>query len=61
MRTPLNSATPVFRDYSRSIVKRVYSCREYAEAIAWMLAYGAAAGFLWYGALVAGPYLRSLG
>ncbi|VBB13374.1 hypothetical protein BSTAB16_3559 [Burkholderia stabilis] len=61
MRAPLNSLTPVFRGYSRSVVKRVYSRRKYSEAVAWMVAYGIAIGFLWYGALVAGPYLRSLG
>lgn len=31
------------------------------EATLWMGAYGVAAGVLWYGAWIAGPYLRSLG
>ncbi|WP_198387213.1 hypothetical protein [Burkholderia ubonensis] len=35
--------------------------RRVAEAAAWITAYGVAIGFLWYGALVVGPYLRSLG
>ncbi|KVN25600.1 hypothetical protein WJ63_15840 [Burkholderia pyrrocinia] len=35
--------------------------RRAAEAAAWTAAYGVAIGFLWYGALVVGPYLRSLG
>ncbi|MCA7962529.1 hypothetical protein LGM54_06125 [Burkholderia cenocepacia] len=61
MRAPLNSLTPVLRGYSRSVVSRVYSRRRYFEAGGWMVAYGVAIGFLWYGALVAGPYLRSLG
>ncbi len=61
MRAPQNSLSPVFRDYKRSLVSRVYSRRKYVEAVAWMAAYGVAIGFLWYGALVSGPYLRSLG
>lgn len=58
MQTPLNSLTPVFLDYKRLPVSRL---RYVIEGSAWAAAYGAAAGFLWYGAYVAGPYLRSLG
>ncbi len=58
MRAPLNSLTPVSRGYSRSVVSRA---RYVLEGSAWAAAYGVAIGFLWYGALVAGPYLRSLG
>lgn len=58
MRAPLNSPTLVSRDYSRSVVSRA---RYVLEGSAWTAAYGVAIGFLWYGALVAGPYLRSLG
>lgn len=35
--------------------------RRAAEAGAWMAAYGFAIAGLWYGSLLAGPYLRSLG
>ncbi|MDN7441172.1 hypothetical protein QZM64_18605 [Burkholderia cepacia] len=35
--------------------------RRAIEAGAWMVAYGVAIAGLWYGSLVAGPYLRSLG
>ncbi|MBJ9593202.1 hypothetical protein [Burkholderia seminalis] len=31
------------------------------EAGVWMAAYGVAIAGLWYGSLIAGPYLRSLG
>lgn len=58
MRTPLNSPMPVLRGYSRSVVSRA---RYMLEGSVWAAAYGVAIGFLWYGALVAGPYLRSLG
>lgn len=58
MRTPLNSPTPVLRGYSRSVVSRA---RYVLEGSAWAAVYGVAIGLLWYGALVAGPYLRSLG
>ncbi len=58
MHTPHNSLQPVFRGYSRSVVSRM---RYVLEGSAWAAAYGVAIGFLWYGALVAGPYLRSLG
>ncbi|VWB88925.1 putative phage membrane protein [Burkholderia aenigmatica] len=74
MRTPLNSLTPVLRNYSRSVVSRpandnallraagrVSRMRRAAEAGVWMAAYGFAIAGLWYGSLVAGPYLRSLG
>ncbi|ABN86037.1 hypothetical protein BURPS668_A2374 [Burkholderia pseudomallei 668] len=46
------------RGYSRSVVSRA---RYVLEGSAWAAAYGVAIGLLWYGALVAGPYLRSLG
>ncbi|WP_334021366.1 hypothetical protein [Burkholderia orbicola] len=49
MRAPLNSLAPASR------------ARYVLEGSAWAAAYGVAIGFLWYGALVAGPYLRSLG
>jgi hypothetical protein len=58
MRSPLNSLQPVSREYSPSPVSRL---RYVIEGSAWAAAYGAAAGFLWYGAYIAGPYLRSLG
>ncbi|HGL5074118.1 TPA: hypothetical protein ACKFHZ_001964 [Burkholderia multivorans] len=35
--------------------------RRAAEAGIWMMAYGFAIAALWYGSLVAGPFLRSLG
>lgn len=35
--------------------------RRAAEAGVWMTAYGFAIAGLWYGSLLAGPYLRSLG
>ncbi|RQV01075.1 hypothetical protein [Burkholderia cenocepacia] len=35
--------------------------RRAAEAGMWMAAYGFAIAGLWYGSLLAGPYLRSLG
>ncbi|MGN8184558.1 hypothetical protein ACTJLD_01100 [Burkholderia sp. 22088] len=49
MRAPLNSLSPVSR------------VRYVIEGAAWAFAYGVAIGLLWYGALIAGPYLRSLG
>lgn len=58
MPTPLNSPTPVLRGYKPAPVSRL---RYVLEGSAWAAAYGAAAGFLWYGAYIAGPYLRSLG
>lgn len=58
MRAPLNSPTLVSRGYNRSVVSRA---RYVLEGSAWAAAYGVVIGFLWYGALVAGPYLRSLG
>ncbi|WP_175910703.1 hypothetical protein [Burkholderia metallica] len=58
MRTALNSLQAVSRKYKQSPVSRL---RYVLEGSAWAAAYGAAAGFLWYGAYVAGPYLRSLG
>lgn len=58
MRTSLNSLSPVLRDYKPSPVSRL---RYVIEGSAWAIAYGVVIGFLWYGALVAGPYLRSLG
>lgn len=58
MRTPSNSLQPVFLRNKRSLVLRI---RYVLEGSAWAAAYGVAIGFLWYGALVAGPYLRSLG
>ncbi|VWB83082.1 hypothetical protein BLA13014_03831 [Burkholderia aenigmatica] len=74
MRIPLNSLSPVSRGYSRSLVSRaphdnallraaarVSRMRRAAEAGVWMVAYGIAIAGLWYGSLIAGPYLRSLG
>ncbi|WP_179257664.1 hypothetical protein [Burkholderia sp. AU6039] len=58
MRSPLNSLQPVFREYRQSPVSRL---RYVIEGSAWVTAYGVAIGFLWYGVLIAGPYLRSLG
>lgn len=58
MRTHLNSLSPVLRYYKPSPVSRL---RYVLEGSAWAAAYGVAVGALWYGALVAGPYLRSLG
>ncbi len=58
MRTPSNSLQPVFFKNKRPLVLRI---RYVLEGSAWAAAYGVAIGFLWYGALVAGPYLRSLG
>ncbi|WP_193727208.1 hypothetical protein [Burkholderia sp. BE17] len=58
MRTPLNSLQPVFRQYKQSPVSHV---RYVLEGSAWAFAYGVAIGALWFGADLAGPYLRSLG
>ncbi|WP_261539127.1 hypothetical protein [Burkholderia multivorans] len=58
MRTPLNSLSPVLRDYKRSPVSRL---RYVLEGSAWAIAYGVVIGALWFGADLAGPYLRSLG
>ncbi|WP_322089982.1 hypothetical protein [Burkholderia cenocepacia] len=49
MRSPLNSLQPVSR------------LRYVIEGSAWAIAYGVAIGALWFGADLAGPYLRSLG
>ncbi|WP_124649262.1 hypothetical protein [Burkholderia cenocepacia] len=43
------------------VAARALRLRRAAEAGAWMVAYGVAIAGLWYGSLVAGPYLRSLG
>ncbi|WP_179950384.1 hypothetical protein [Burkholderia sp. RF2-non_BP3] len=58
MRSPLNSLQPVFREYRQSPVSRL---RYLIEGSAWAFAYGVAIGALWFGADLAGPYLRSLG
>jgi hypothetical protein len=58
MRTSLNSLSPVSREYKRSPVSRA---RYLLEGSAWAFAYGVAIGALWFGADLAGPYLRSLG
>ncbi|SEU36351.1 hypothetical protein SAMN03159335_05430 [Burkholderia cepacia] len=58
MRAALNSLQPVSRKNKRSPVSRM---RYVIEGSAWAAAYGAAAGLLWYGAYIAGPYLRNLG
>ncbi|WP_181158078.1 hypothetical protein [Burkholderia multivorans] len=58
MRTSFNSLSPVLRDYKRSPVSHL---RYVIEGAAWAFAYGAAVGALWFGADLAGPYLRSLG
>ncbi|HEF4739578.1 hypothetical protein [Burkholderia cenocepacia] len=58
MRSPLNSLSPVLRDYKRSPVSRM---RYVIEGSAWAIAYGVVIGALWFGADLAGPYLRSLG
>ncbi|MFA8336360.1 hypothetical protein [Burkholderia cenocepacia] len=49
MRAPLNSLSPVSR------------LRYVLEGSAWAAAYGVVIGALWFGADLAGPYLRSLG
>ncbi|OXJ16608.1 hypothetical protein [Burkholderia sp. HI2500] len=43
------------------VAARAPRIRRAIEAGAWMVAYGFAIACLWYGSLVAGPYLRSLG
>ena len=58
MRSLLNSLQPVFREYSPSPVSRL---RYVIEGSAWAIAYGVVIGALWFGADLAGPYLRSLG
>lgn len=58
MRTSLNSLSPVLRDYKQSSVSRL---RYVIEGSAWAIAYGVVIGALWFGADLAGPYLRSLG
>lgn len=58
MRAAPNSLQAVSRKYKQLPVPRL---RYVIEGSAWAAAYGAAAGFLWYGAYIAGPYLRSLG
>ncbi|MDN7558832.1 hypothetical protein [Burkholderia orbicola] len=74
MRTHLNSLSPVLGDYSRSVVSRPAGdndllraarrgprVRYVIEGAAWAIAYGVVIGALWFGADLAGPYLRSLG
>ncbi len=74
MRASLDSPQPVFRRYNRSTVSRAPHdnallrtaaraprMRRAIEAGVWMIAYGLAIAGLWYGSLLAGPYLRSLG
>jgi hypothetical protein len=58
MRTTVNNLSPVLRDYKRSPVSRL---RYVLEGSAWAIAYGVVIGALWFGADLAGPYLRSLG
>ncbi|WP_181035402.1 hypothetical protein [Burkholderia anthinoferrum] len=58
MRVSLNSLSPVSRNYKRSAVSRL---RYVIEGSVWAIAYGVAIGALWFGADLAGPYLRSLG
>lgn len=58
MRAALNSLQSVSRKYRRSPVSRL---RYVIEGSAWAFAYGVAIGALWFGADLAGPYLRSLG
>jgi hypothetical protein len=58
MRAPLNSLSPVLRDYKPTPVSRL---RYVIEGSAWAIAYGVVIGALWFGADLAGPYLRSLG
>ncbi|MBY4726632.1 MULTISPECIES: hypothetical protein [Burkholderia] len=43
------------------VADRAPRVRRAIEAGVWMAAYGIAIAGLWYGSLVAGPYLRSLG
>ncbi|WP_175788133.1 hypothetical protein [Burkholderia cenocepacia] len=43
------------------VAARAPRMRRAIEAGAWMVAYGVAIAALWYGSLIAGPYLRSLG
>jgi hypothetical protein len=58
MRTPLNSLSPVLRDYKPSPVSRL---RYVIEGSLWAVVYGVAIGALWFAADLGGPYLRSLG
>ncbi|WP_166721391.1 hypothetical protein [Burkholderia sp. Tr-862] len=58
MRTTSDSLSPVLRHYKRSPVSRV---RYVIEGSAWAFAYGVAIGALWFGADLAGRYLRSFG
>ncbi|WP_205168922.1 hypothetical protein [Burkholderia sp. LMG 13014] len=58
MRTALNSLQAVSHKYKQSPVSRL---RYVLEGSAWAFAYGVAIGALWFGADLAGPYLRSLG
>ncbi|HEM8999512.1 hypothetical protein QZN01_06245 [Burkholderia cenocepacia] len=43
------------------VAGRALRMRRAVEAGVWMVAYGVTIAGLWYGSLVAGPYLRSLG
>lgn len=43
------------------VAARAPRMRRAIEAGAWMVAYGVAIAALWYGSLIAGPYLRSFG
>ncbi|HDR9029922.1 TPA: hypothetical protein QDB14_004144 [Burkholderia vietnamiensis] len=43
------------------VAARAPRMRRAIEAGAWMTAYGFAIAGLWYGSLIAGPYLRSFG
>ncbi|MDN8078318.1 hypothetical protein [Burkholderia multivorans] len=58
MRTSINSLSPVSGAYKRTPVSRL---RYVVEGSAWAIAYGVVIGALWFGADLAGPYLRSLG
>ncbi|MGU2444401.1 hypothetical protein ACTXHA_28710 [Burkholderia cenocepacia] len=74
MRTALNSLQAVSLKYKQSPVSRPTNhnallraagrasrMRYVVEGAAWAAAFGIAIGFLWFGADLAGPYLRSLG
>ncbi|WP_175777610.1 hypothetical protein [Burkholderia anthina] len=60
MRTLTISRAPTDNALLR-VAARTPHMRRTVEAGVWMVAYGFAIAGLWYGSLVAGPYLRSLG
>ncbi|WP_322055838.1 hypothetical protein [Burkholderia cenocepacia] len=58
MRAAFNSLQVVSRKYKQSPLSRL---RYVLEGSAWAIAYGVVIGALWFGADLAGPYLRGLG